>query len=108
MANRECFIEIDSRGETAALPGKARTRVINENPSHHARTDGEKMGAIGEYYRPGINEPHERFIHERGGLERVIGAFASHVTARHLVKLAMNERHQLMKGLIITFSPSNQ
>ena len=66
------------------------------------------MGAIGEHDRPGIDEPHERFIHERGGLECVIGTFTGHVTARHLVKLAMHERHQLMKGVIITFAPSHQ
>jgi hypothetical protein len=30
------------------------------------------------------------------------------VTTRNLVKLAMDERHQLMKGIVVTLAPSHQ
>ena len=108
IADRECFIEIDSRGEAAALFGKARPRMIDENPAHHRAHDGEEVRAIVKGDRLGIHQPHEGFVHERGGLKGVAGAFARHVTARDLVHLAMNQRHQLMKRRLIAFAPSNE
>jgi hypothetical protein len=59
------------------LPCGARPRV-DQNVAHGARREPHEVDAPFEARRALLEQPHVRFVHESGGLQRVVGALARH------------------------------
>jgi hypothetical protein len=56
--------------------------VIDQNPSHKAGCDAEKMIAVFPSQIFLFEETDERFVHEAGGLQRVIWPLTTHIIRR--------------------------
>jgi hypothetical protein len=52
------------------------------------------MRPVGPVEIPRLDEPQERLVHERRGLQRVAGTLVPHVFASHAVQLLVDERRQ--------------
>ncbi len=56
----------------------------------------------------GLNEPQERLVHDRGGLERVIAPLSFHVITRETAQLVINQRRQALQRLGVALAPLGQ
>ena len=108
IADCKGFVEIDSRGEATTLFCPSRPGMIDEDPAHYLGARGQKMRAIVERDRPGVHQPYEGLIHERGSLQGVAGTLARHVPARDLVHFAVDQRHEVVERRFITCTPPIQ
>ena len=71
-AESEGIVERHLLQAASALGGRALARVVDEDASHQLRGDAEKMRAVLPAYVTLIDQLHERFVDERGRLERVL------------------------------------
>ena len=55
-----------------------------------------------------LDQPEVGLVDQRGGLKRVIGPLAAHVTGGQATELLMDERKQLIQGRFVTPAPSLQ
>lgn len=85
------------------LPG-----VIYQNSPHELRRDTIKLGPVLPARILLIDETQIGFIDERGGLQCVSDALFPQVVPGQPAQLAVNERHQLIKRLLVASTPSDQ
>ena len=52
-----------------------------------------------------FDKPDVGFIDENGRLEGVTSALASHTALRDLMKFPLDERNQLLEGVLVAFPP---
>jgi hypothetical protein len=57
------------------------------------------MRAVLPVHVPLIDEPHERFVNEGRGLERVVCPLASHVLPGHTAQLRVQDGHKPFRSL---------
>lgn len=55
-----------------------------------------------------IDQPHIDLVDERGRLQRVAGMFPGHVPVRAPVQFLVDERGQLLEGLLVAITPGSQ
>lgn len=95
-------------GETGpAFGAEARLGVVDEDSPHEAGRDSTEMGSI----FPGnihIDQPLERFVHDRGGLQGMPATLRSHVLASEPPKLVIDERGEPLERLLIPCAPLNE
>ena len=77
----------------ATFGGDTVARVIDEDPPHHHGSQRHELRAIRPVDPTLIDQAHECFMDERGGLEGVIGALATHVARGEPPKLAIHNLH---------------
>ena len=73
--------------------------AVNENPPHGLGGGGEEMGAVGKLRIVIADQPQPRLMHERGGLQCLIGRFIRHARSRQLAQFAIDQRQQFIGGL---------
>ena len=78
------------------------TGFVNEDTAHGLGGDRKEMGAVGKLGFPVPDQMQPRLMHQRGGLQGLIGGFAGHFRPRKLAQLAINQRQQFLGGLRIT------
>jgi len=106
--NRQRFVEIRRMGRAAAFRSKSAARVIDKNLPHHPAAERMKMQAIPNRNRLTLEEADERFVDERGGLQRVSGALVGHVVDGDAVQLAVHERNQPLESRVVAFAPLDE
>lgn len=106
--NRQGFVEAGSARHAAALRRKPAARVIDKNLSHHATAERMKMHAIAHGNRFALQEAQERFVDERGGLQRVSGTLVRHVVDGDTVQLPVHEWNQPLESSVIAFAPLDE
>jgi hypothetical protein len=67
-----------------------------------------EMPAIANGNRVALHEAEERFVDQRGGLQRVSGALVRHVVHGDTMQLAVHERNQPLESGVIAFAPLDQ
>jgi hypothetical protein len=92
----------------AALGKLFGSGVINKNASHGLRRDAEKMGPVLELFVLIPDHFDESFIDEPGGLKRVTGILAGHVAMRYLAQLLVDQWHQAVECIPVSFAPVYQ
>jgi hypothetical protein len=55
-----------------------------------------------------LDQPQIRFIDQRRRLQRVPGAFASHIVSGQTMQFGMNQRDQLLQRRLVAIAPSQQ
>ena len=80
-------------------------RVIDQDPPHRLRGDGEKAIAIGGGQLALTQKPKVDLVNERGGGERVTGRLTPELSPRHLTKLVVHERHESLERVAIACAP---
>jgi hypothetical protein len=67
-----------------------------------------EMHAIANGNRLALQEAKERFVDERGGLQRVSGPLVRHVVDGDTVQLPVHERDQSLESGVIALAPLNE
>ena len=89
------------RRTTTTFLKRARTRVFDQNPPHHAGRHGEEVRAIGPLDLLNVHQPEKRLVHQGGGLKDVILPLPGHLSSGQSAQLVIDERHQLPhRGLV--------
>jgi hypothetical protein len=83
--------ERDMVGSRSALGRTVGAGEIDEHPAHRSRRDGQKVPAVLPVDPMRVRQADERFVHERGGLERVAGPLAPHVVSRLTPQLGVEQ-----------------
>lgn len=95
-------IELDLSMATAADLGVAAPGVIDKEAAHAFGGDGDEVLLVFEDHGVlgGAEEVEVDFVDEGGGLEGVIAAFALHVMLGEFAELGIDERHELVGGVL--------
>src|SRR5215510_10388155 len=73
--------------------------------THGLRRYGEEVRTILPLNIFLIYQPQVCFVDERGGLQRMARALTIHMALRHPPQFLINQRHQLVEGILISASP---
>ena len=79
--------------------------MIDQDPPHRARRNGEEVRPILPRDRVRIDQPHVRLVNERRRLQAVPGAFTSPASLRDPRQFAMHERHEALERAPVPFAP---
>ena len=92
------FIEIHRGRAASSLLIAARSRKVDQDPSHELCANGKKMRAILPFDLADTDQAEVGFMNEGGGLKGMSRAFAGHIASRRQVQLVVHERHQFLQG----------
>ncbi len=96
-------------GLPTAAPGtEVGARMIDEDTTHEMRGNGEKVRAVPEVRFALLDELQVGFVDEGGGLQRVIGAFATHVVRRAAMQLIVDQGHEALDYALVAAGQSRQ
>ena len=101
-------VQRQRRQRPAAFQPMRRSRVIDQNAAHQLRGDPEKVRPILPLHVPLVDQLEVGLVHERGALERVIGALAREIPAGNRPELPVDERHQPFERLRAAILPLDQ
>jgi hypothetical protein len=98
LGGRETFDERDPSLGASALGPHSAPRVVDENPSHQLRGDGEEVRPVLPLHAALIDELQIRLVHQRRRLERMVGSLARKVPFGQRLQLPVDHRHHLVEG----------
>jgi hypothetical protein len=84
---------------------EARARGVDENSPHDRRGDREEVSAVLPVHGAGVNQPHVRFVHERGRVRAEARAFLPDVLPCELAEVVVDERGQALERHLVTATP---
>ena len=91
---------------SATLGRADRAGVVDQYLPHHARHEREEVSPVGKLWLAVFEQLDERFVDERGRLERMTRRLPPHERPRDSVQLAIDERQQLVeRGLFSVAQP---
>ena len=99
------FIEIHVGRAATSFLIAARSREVDQDPSHELRANGKKMGAVLPFDLADTDQAEIGFMNQGGGLKGMSRAFAGHITSRRHVQLVVHERHQFLQGGFVPLPP---
>ena len=79
--------------------------MVHQDPPHRLGGDAEKAVAIGGGQLALLQQPKVDLMNEGGGRERVIGRLSQELSARHVTKLVVHERHESLERVAIACAP---
>src|SRR5712691_8468949 len=92
-------------GDTCRRPSAFRrvpgACALYEDLAHGEGGNGHEMRTVLESPRALPDQPDERFVHERRGLQGLAGPLAVDVAGRQAAELFVDERHQLGDRLLV-------
>jgi len=65
-------------------------RVVDQDLAHEAGGDSVEVGSILPFDFGSAGQTEEGFVHQGGGLQRVIAAFVAHAAARNAVQFIVS------------------
>ena len=81
---------------------------VNEDVPHQPRRHRDEVGPVLPAHVAPVHQADERFVHQGCGLKHVPRTLAPEVPASQLAKLRVDERHELVEGRIVSFSPGDE
>jgi hypothetical protein len=104
---QQIFIEVYS---DAAMPftGVGLPGVIDQDAPHGTGSSRKEMAAVDPFHGSTAGQTDECLMNERRRLQGMVGALASHRTARHLTKFFVNSFEELLFGAGVPGSDSLQ
>ena len=108
LRRRNLIVEIDAPSCSGALGCPVFTSVVNENAPHHLRGHRVEVPAVLPGDAVATSESQKRFVNQRRGLQRVIGAFVTQITGRAFAQLVIDQRHEFIAGAQIPSGPRMQ
>ena len=94
--------ERESLYVAASLLSARIASVVREYLPHRHRRDGKEVSPVLIALRPGADEPYERFVHERGGLERVRPILTAEDRAGLRAEIVVDQGEQALGRRTIT------
>lgn len=101
-------IEGDGTPAAAAFGATLGAGVVQEYLPHGSRSDGEEMDAVRIGGGFSGEEFQVRFVHQGVHFERVIRTRAAEVSGGDPFELRVDERHEFVERLALSFTPSVQ
>ena len=98
----------DLLGVAAALPGRAVTGVVHQDPPHHARRQAEELGPVPPVDPALVHQPEIGLVHQGGGLEGVAGGLAAQVLGCQAMQLLVDHGEHLIEALLVAPAPVQQ
>ncbi len=89
-------LELHPQGFIRPLRRRARPGVVHEDSPHHARRQGEEMGAALPVHRVLADQPDVRLVHEGRRLQRVVAAVSAQMAGSAAAQLAVDQRQQFV------------
>src|SRR5262245_5018139 len=102
------IVERDALGVASSLGGPARFGVADQDLAHQPRRGAEEMSAVLPIYVALVYQPQKCLVNQSRRLERMAGALATHVAARHTAQFAVDERRQFISRALIASIPRDQ
>ena len=90
---------------SSTFQAEPRTGEVDEDLTHDARRDCEKVGAIVVSGASPVNEPQKGFMDERSGLQDPAGVLPGHVLPGKPMQLGINQRCQGFKRVAVALLP---
>lgn len=78
----------------ATLGGTVFAAMVNEHPAHLASGNRQEVGPVLPFDACTMKDAEKRFMDERGGLERVGGAFGGHALQGSRAQVRIDRREQ--------------
>src|SRR3989442_10669520 len=103
-----CFIQGYPRSLAASFSTGAGACVIDQYMSHHLRRHGKEVGAILPVHILLVYQPHIGFIDQGCRLQRVAGAFATHVVMGQTPEFVIDQRRELVQCRLVSVAPRFQ
>jgi len=95
-------------GAAGSLAGLTCTRLIDQQPAHHARSHREKMRAVLPVNLANVSQLQEGFVDERRRRNVVAGPFPPEVAPCHATKLVIDQRRKLVESTLVTSPPCDE
>ena len=92
----------------AALGSRAVARMVGQDAPHHHCRQAHELRAVPPIDALLVDEPEVGLVDERGGLERVVRAFAPHVCAGEPAQLGVDEGKELLVGGPVALAPVDE
>ena len=106
--HRQILTELDFRVTATAFLIFTTPTVIDQDPPHDSRRDGEEVGAILPLHLVDADETHVCFVDQGSGLQGVIGALPMHIPARDTPQFDLDKLDNAVERLAITLLPRRQ
>ena len=90
---------VESLLAAAAPVGPALARVVDEDPPHDPRGDGEEVPPVAPLYAADAGQPQVGLVYQAGGVERVPGAFSGEAPAGQVAEVIVDPGHQPPEGV---------
>src|SRR5262245_33342406 len=79
--------------------------MVDEDLTHHPRAHSEEMRTVLKSCVLPTGKPDVGLVDQRSRLQRVISAFASHVTSRKTLQFGEDDRPKLFPGGLVAIAP---
>jgi hypothetical protein len=83
-------------------------RMVNQNPSHELRRNGEEVGAVSPPHPFVVDQPEVSLVDQGRGLQTVVRAFPVQVVSRESAQFVVYDRRQLIEGVLIPIAPGSE
>lgn len=93
------LVERDALEVTAPFDATAGARVVDQDAPHHPARDGEEVRPVLPLAAGLVDQPDERLVDERGGLQGVRRVLAAHALAGDAPQVVVKRREQALRGL---------
>ena len=108
FGDHQRFVERHRLRAAAPLLIVLRPREVDEDAAHQARRHRQEMDAVLPVDLLRADQAQVGLVDQRGRLQAVPGALASHAAARDAMQLLVDERHQLLEGGFVAATPREQ
>ena len=82
--------------------------VLDKNLTHDASRHSKEMRAVLPLGHIVANQSNIDLVHERCTLQCVIRAFPLQIMVSNLTQFGIDDRHEVIEGLLISASPAHQ
>ena len=83
-------------------------RMVHQNAPHELRRNPVELGAVLPASSLLINQAKIGLVNQGSGLQRVIRSLAPQVVSRQTSQFALDQRHELVEGRLVTTAPPGQ
>ena len=80
-------------------------REVGQDAAHDPGREREEVAAVGKRNFILLDHSQIRFVNQRRGLQRVVGARAAHVSRGDSMELAIDKRCQVLDGEVLVVVP---
>jgi hypothetical protein len=87
---------------TSTLRSRARPCVVDQDVAHHPRRHRQEMHPVSEWVPVIADQFQVRFVHQRGGLQSMVGSFCPQFACGDPAQLRIKRGHQTVERRLIS------
>jgi hypothetical protein len=90
------------------LSSEPRSRMIDENPPHQARSHAKEVGPVAPVELPLIDQSQVGFVHQGGWLQRLAGYLMPQLCASDTSQMVVDNRDEPVQGVSFAIADGEQ